>query len=332
MFGNYLIGLREGLEAALVVVILIAYLVKSGRRALISRIWLGVLVAVLVSLAVGAALTFGPKGLTFQAQEAIGGTLSIVAVGLVTWMVFWMARSAQSLAADLRARVDAATGPAVPVTAVGSADASRPGWRLVLVAMLAVGREGLETAIFLWAATRAAAATQGSTVEPLVGALLGLGTAVLLGWAVYRGSLRLNLSRFFTLSGAFLVVIAGGVLAYGVHDLQEARILPGLHHLAFDVSHVIDPGSWPAALLKGIFNFSPATTSLEALAWVLYVIPVLVMFLRTVRGGRSGRRTPAATATSPGQAATDSPGAPTAESNTSAGVMSVDTSAEAVQA
>ncbi len=281
MLANYLIGLREGLEACLIVVILVAYLVKSDRRALLPRVWVGVAVAVGVSLAFGAILTFGPSGLSFEAREAIGGFLSVVAVGLVTWMIFWMARSAKGLSADLRGRVDKA------------ADAGRLS--LVVVAILAVGREGLETALFLWAATQAAARGATSTSAPLTGAALGLATAVALGYLVYRGALRLNLSKFFTWTGGFLILVAAGVLAYGVHDLQEARILPGLDSLAFDVSDTISPTSWLGTLLKGTLNFSPATTWLEASVWVLYVVPVLLLFVRQIR--QNGRPSaPTATA------------------------------------
>ncbi|WP_029212666.1 iron uptake transporter permease EfeU [Arsenicicoccus bolidensis] len=269
MLANYLIGLREGLEASLVVVILVAYLVKSGRQHLLGRIWAGVAAAIAISLAFGALLTFGPKGLTFEAQEAIGGGLSIVAVGFVTWMIFWMARHSRALSGELKGAVDRAV------------EGARGG--LVLVAMLAVGREGLETALFLWAATQAAARDNASTTAPIVGALLGLLTAVALGVAVYKGALRLDLGAFFRWTGAFLVLIAGGVLAYAVHDLQEARILPGLNTLAFDVSATIEPSSWIATLLKGIFNFSPAMTVLEVVAWVLYVVPVMALFAWRVR-------------------------------------------------
>ena len=265
MIANYLIGLREGLEAALIVSILIAYVVKSDRRQLLPRIWLGVGIAIGVSLLFGAVLTFGPKGLTFEAQEAIGGMLSIVAVGFVTWMIFWMARAARGMSGELRSQVDKA--------AEGS------GWRLVVVAMLAVGREGLETALFIWAATQATTRGTGSTAAPLIGAALGIATAVLLGYLMYRGALRINLTKFFTWTGAFLILVAGGVLSYGVHDLQEAGILPGLHNLAFDVSAAIPPTSWYGTLLKGIFNFSPATTWLEAIVWVAYVVPTMTIFL-----------------------------------------------------
>jgi high-affinity iron transporter len=273
VFANYLIGLREGLEAALVVSILVAYLVKSDRRHLLPRIWAGVALAVAVSLAFGAALTFGPRGLTFEAQEMIGGCLSILAVAFVTWMIFWMARAARGLGGELRGQIDEA------------AEGTR--WSLVIVAVLAVGREGLETALFLWAATKAGTRESVGTVtptwEPLLGAALGIATAVVLGYLIYRGAISINLSKFFTWTGAFLILVAAGVLAYGVHDLQEAGVLPGLNNLAFDVSDTIDLNSWYGALLKGIFNFSPATTKLEAAAWLLYVIPVMTLFLFRVR-------------------------------------------------
>ena len=268
MTANYLIGLREGLEATLVVVLLMAYLIKSGRRHLLPRLWAGVGFAVAVSAGFGALLTFGPRGLTFEAQEAIGGSLSVVAVALVTWMVFWMARTARTLGTELRSHVDRAAGGA--------------GWGLAAVAALAVGREGLETALFLWAATQAA----GQSATPLLGALLGLATAVLLGFLLHRGVLKINLGVFFTWSGAALVVIAGGVLAYAVHDFQEAGILPGLHSLAFDVTAAVPPSSWYGTVLKGTLNFSPATTWLEAAAWLLYVPAVLFFYLRANRRAR----------------------------------------------
>src|SRR3954447_13298541 len=276
MLANYLIGLREGLEAALVVSILVAYLVKTDRRQLLPRIWAGVVLAVCVSLAFGALLTFGPRGLSFEAQEAIGGTLSIIAVGFVTWMVMWMARSARTLSGDLKGQGDRAAG-------AGRAS-------LMVVAMLAVGREGLETALFLWAATQAATGG-GSALGPLIGAALGIATAVVLGYLFYKGAVKINLGLFFKWTGAILIVVAAGVLAYGVHDLQEAGILPGLNNLAFDVSRVIPPGSWLGTLLKGTVNFSPATTWLQAVVWVLYVAVTMTVFFRVLR--RSSRPAPA---------------------------------------
>lgn len=277
MVANYLIGLREGMEAALIVGILVAYLVKTGRRDALGQLWLGVGLAVGISLAFGAALTFGPRGLTSAAEETIGGTLSIAAVGLVTWMIFWMARTARHLKTNLHHRLD---------------DAVAAGrWAVLVMALLAVGREGLETALFLWAAATAT----GSTTRPLLGAALGLACAVALGWAVYRGALVLDLRAFFAWTGIFLIVVAGGVLSYGVHELQEAGVLPGGMSLAFDVSATIPPASWYGTLLRGVLNFSPATTWLALGTWFAYVIPTLAVFVRTVWFAGSGPR-PAATA------------------------------------
>ena len=281
MFANFLIGLREGLEAALVVGILIAYVNKLGRHDVIKRIWAGVALAILLSLGLGAILTFGAYGLSFQAQELIGGLLSIIAVGFVTWMIFWMLHTARNLSRQLRSEIDQHIDGA--------------GWGLVLVAFLAVGREGIETALILWAAARAT----GAEGAPVVWAALGILTAVVLGYLIYRGVLSINLSKFFTYTGAFLVIVAGGILAYGVHDLQEAGFLPGLYTLAFDVSATVPPNSWYGTLLKGVFNFSPATTVLEAIAWVAYVVPVMTIFVLSVRRHGATTAPTAAASTSP---------------------------------
>ncbi|MBM6403423.1 FTR1 family protein [Phycicoccus sp. CSK15P-2] len=264
---NALIGLREGLEAALVVVILLAFLVKTQRTWGVRYVWAGVATAVALSVVLGAVLTFGTRSLSFEAQETVGGTASIVAVGFVTAMVFWMKSAARTISGELKGRLDRALdlGPLA----------------VALVGFLGVGREGLETAIFFYATAQAAGA--GNNV-PLLGWALGLGGAVLLGWLMYRGALRINLTKFFRYTGIPLVVVAGGILAYGIHDLQEAAVLPGLNTLAFDVSGTVDAGSWYGALLKGIFNFTPQTTVLQAIAWVAYVGTVLFLFLRPTRG------------------------------------------------
>ncbi|WP_327262232.1 FTR1 family protein [Streptomyces sp. NBC_01232] len=262
MFGNYLIGLREGLEASLVVCILVAYLVKTERRDALRPVWLGIAIACGLSLAFGAMLEFGTQELTFEAQELLGGALSIISVGLVTWMVFWMKRTARHLKADLHGKLDTAL-------AMGTA-------ALVATAFLAVGREGLETALFVWASVRASG--EGSSA-PLIGVLLGIGTAIVMGYLFYRGAVKINLAKFFRWTGAMLVVVAAGVLAYGVHDLQEARFLGGLGDKAFDISETIPPDSWYGTLLKGVFNFQPDPTVLQLTVWLLYLVPVLTLFL-----------------------------------------------------
>jgi high-affinity iron transporter len=271
VFSNYLIGLREGLEASLVVCILIAYLVKTGRRDALKPIWIGIGIAIAIAMGFGCALEFGSQELTFEAQEALGGSLSVIAVGLVTWMVFWMRRTARHLRSELHGKLDAAL-------AMGTG-------ALVATAFLAVGREGLETALFVWASVHAAS---DGTPRPLIGVALGLATAVLLGWLFYRGALRINLAKFFTWTGGMLVVVAAGVLAYGFHDLQEADWLPGLTHLAFDISGTIPPDSWYGTLLKGVFNFQPDPTVLQITVWLLYLIPTLAIFLAPV-GFASGK-------------------------------------------
>ena len=215
---NALIGLREGLEAALVVVILLAFLKKTDRTWGIPYVWAGVGTAIALSVSLGAVLTFGTRQLTFEAQELVGGIASIIAVGL-------------------------------------------------------------ETAIFFYATAQAAGA--GNNV-PLLGWLVGFVGAIALGVLIYCGALRIDLGRFFRYTGIALIFVAGGILSYGIHDLQEAGLLPGLNTLAFDVSGVIDPGAWYAVLLKGTLNFTPATTVLQAIAWVLYVSTVLFFFLRRV--------------------------------------------------
>jgi len=279
VFSNYLIGLREGLEASLVVCILIAYLVKTGRRDALKPIWLGIGAAVLIAMGFGCALEFGSQEMTFEAQEALGGSLSIVAVGLVTWMVFWMRRTARHLKSELHGKLDAAL-------ALGTG-------ALVATAFLAVGREGLETALFVWASVHAAS---DGTPRPLIGVALGLATAVLLGWLFYRGALKINLAKFFTWTGGMLVVVAAGVLAYGFHDLQEANWIPGINHLAFDISDTIPPDSWYGTLLKGVFNFQPDPTVVQLTLWAVYLVPTLGVFLLTpefrarLRGGGPGEQ------------------------------------------
>jgi high-affinity iron transporter len=262
VFANFLIGLREGLEAALVLGILVAYLIRSNRRELLPQVWIGVAIATAASLGAGAALTFGPRGLSARAEEVIAGTLSVLAVGLITWMILWMARTARNLRQHLETSLDAAI--------------SMGKGAIVAMALLAVGREGLETAVFLWAGISAS----GAGVGPVAGAVLGLACALALGWTIYRGALRVNLRAFFQWTGLVLIVVAAGVLAHAVHDFQEAGVLPGASALAFDVSATIPPDSWHASLLRGIFNFSPATTWLEALTWAAYAIPTLVGFAR----------------------------------------------------
>lgn len=261
MLENALIALREGLEAGLIVGILVAYLQRSGRQALLARLWLGVGIAVAVSLGVGALITWGPYELLPQAQEAIGGGLSLVAVGMVTWMVFWMGTHGATLSRDLRGKVDAV--------------ADRSWFAIVLLGAVSVGREGVETAVFVWANVSSAA----NPAAGMTGVAIGLAIAVALSCLISAGLLRFNLSRFFTWTAVFLIVVAAGVLAYAFGDLHEAGVLPG-GSVAWSL------GNMPTvlqAVLAGIFNFAAEMTWVQVAAWALYLAVVLPLYVALLR-------------------------------------------------
>jgi high-affinity iron transporter len=295
VLATFLIGLREGLEAALVIGILLAYLTRIGRRDVLPRLWAGVGLAIALALAIGALLTFGAYSLTFEAQEIIGGTLSLVAVAMVTWMIFWMQKTARTLKASLEGGIDRAL--------------ARGGlWALVAIGFVSVAREGIETTLLLWSMVQ----SFGDAPAALVGALLGLLAAAVLGWLLARGMLRMDVRRFFLWTGAFLIIVAAGVLAYAVHDLQEGGVLPGPFGpaapidpttgqvavglagfpfgWAFDLTATIPPGSPVAAVLQATVGFMPAMTWLQVIAWVLYVGIVGAFFIRGLRRARPRTR------------------------------------------
>lgn len=294
MFATFLIGLREGLEAALVVGILAAYLSRLGRRDAVWRMLIGVLIAIVLALGLGAILTFGAYGLSFQAQEILGGGLSLVAVAMVTWMIFWMRRAGRTMKRTLESGVDRAVENGTV-------------WALIAIGFVSVAREGLETTLLLWSMVQ----SFGRTPLSLAGAVIGLVVAAILGWFLARGAVRLNLSAFFTWTGGFLVVVAAGVLAYAVHDLQEAAVLPGpftaLAPLdasgavatgwaafpfgwAFDASAAIPPGGALAAILQALVGFMPQMTWLQVIAWALYMGIVGTVFVRGLRPQRSAEK------------------------------------------
>ncbi|WP_167147028.1 iron uptake transporter permease EfeU [Actinomyces sp. ZJ308] len=271
---NLLIALREGLEAVLVVSIIIAYLVKSGRRDALPKLWAGIGLAALIPLSVGAVLTWGPKTLTFQAQEILGGTLSFVAVGLVTWMIFWMGRNARELKGELEGSLSR--------TLAGGGS----GWGVVWIAVVAVGREGVETALFIWATVRSS--IESSVMQTTAGVVTGLVLAVALGFLIYQGAVRINFRVFFATTGYFLVVVAAGIVAYGVGDLQEAGVLPGIMNHAWDLSTHLpastSPLYWLYVLLQAMFQLNLQPTVLQVVGWNLYIVPTLVLLTLQIRG------------------------------------------------
>ena len=287
MFPSFLIGLREGLEAALIVAILVAYLVKTSNGHALSRLWMGVGAAIGLSVLLGLAMTFVSEELSEEAAEAFAGITSLLAVGLITWMIFWMATNARHIRAHLHGEMDRALKTSTVAVA--------------MVAFFAVIREGLETAIFLWAGIR----SSGEATTAVIGALLGLATAVVLGFLMYRGAVRLNLTALFTWTGALLVIVAGGILRYAVHEFQELGWLPGEDAIAFDVTSTFPADGVAATLVRGLFSITPSMTWLEVAVWLAYVIPTLIAFFWVIRRRDAAAPTAAAAAGQEPVAASD---------------------------
>jgi high-affinity iron transporter len=265
MVAAFLITLREGLEAALIVSILIAYLVKTDRGDSIRYVWAGVGGAVAFSIAVGGTLAVASDSLPDNAQAALEGVMALLAVAFVTWMVFWMAKNARLLKGELESHVDKA--------------AAAGAGALAAMAFIAVSREGFETALFLWTSFEAT----GGGFWAIVGGILGLVVAIGMGVLIYQGALRVNLAKFFKWTGIALIVIAAGVFTYGIHELQAAGWLPGGGAIAFDVSGAFPMDSVQYTLLRGLFSVRTVPSWLEVFAWFAYLVPVMVIFLRTIR-------------------------------------------------
>ncbi|CCQ17548.1 Hypothetical membrane protein [Rhodococcus sp. AW25M09] len=265
MFGSGLIGLREGLETGIVVMILVAFLVKSDRRDALKWVWLGVGLAVATVAAIFFVIHYGTSTVTGLTAEIIAGAASLVAVIIVTAMVLWMRTAAKNISGELRAGMAKAltVGPAAVLT----------------LSFFAVGREGVETALLM---VGYAENTNGS-LWPLLGLLLGIVVAAVLTVFLYFGAVRINFAVFFKYTGIFLIVVAAGILAYGIRALQIGGVLPGGSAVAFDITAHFDASSWYGTVLGGIFNFRPEPTVFQAIAWVLYIVVVLYLFLRPVR-------------------------------------------------
>ncbi|NBV66491.1 MAG: iron transporter [Actinobacteria bacterium] len=262
MLSTFIIALREGLEAALIVGILVAYLVKTDRKGLLAPLWAGVSLAVVVSLATGAFLTITSTELSARGEEFFAGTTSFLAVGFVTWMVFWMKRTARHLKGQLEGQMSTAVlaGPLA----------------LAAAAFFAVVREGLETSLFIYANFK----TVSSTPTATVGLVLGLGLAITLGYLIYRSSIKINLSKFFNYTGIALVVVAAGVLSYGIHEYQELGWLPGADFFIWDVTSVIAKESLLGGVLAGTVGFDTTTSLLQFVLWAAYLAVVLYIYLR----------------------------------------------------
>jgi high-affinity iron transporter len=260
LFGSALIGVREGLEAGIVVTILIAFLVKSERRDALKWVWFGVAAAIAMTIGVFLVIQYGENTISGLAAEAIAGIASLAAVAIVTTMVLWMKRAAAGLSGELR-------GDMARALETG-------GWAVLALAFLAVGREGVETALFM------VGYAEAESTWPLVGLIVGVLIAAVLAYGMYAGAVRINLAKFFKYTGIFLIVVAAGILSYGIGALQTVDWLPGLANRAFDISSWFDWSSWYGEVIQGVFNVTPTPTVLQLICWLAYLVVVLGLFLR----------------------------------------------------
>ncbi len=258
MLAAALIGFREGLEAALIVGIVIGYLVKMGRNDHVKIAWAGVGAAILVSVLLALGISLVGAELTGSTEQIFEGTTMFLAVAVLTWMIFWMRAQAQFLKSSLEQEIRLAT-------------TSGQLWALFSVAFLAVFREGVETALLLSAS---AFASDGG--ETLVGAILGLGAATTLGWLIYASTVRLDVKKFFTVTSILLLFFAAGLLAHGVHEFEEAGLLPMTIEHVWDINFLVDENSTLGEIMKALFGYNGNPSLLEVVSYVAYWVAALV--------------------------------------------------------
>ena len=274
MLAPFLIMLREGLEAALIVGIIASYLRQTGRRQWLPAIWVGVFLAVALSLFAGAAIQLMSAGFPQKLQELFEAVIGLIAVCVLVGMVFWMRRAARSIKAELHAGIDAALS-----------HQGRAGtWALIGMVFLAVAREGLESVFFLLAILQ-----QSQDGAAPLGAILGVLVAVGAGWGIYAGALRLDLRRFFRWTGVFILLVAAGLLAGSVKALHEAGLWNGLQERVYDLGAVLPESSPLGTVLSGLLGYREAPTLGEALVWAGFLAVTLYLFLRPQPGSLPAR-------------------------------------------
>jgi high-affinity iron transporter len=277
MGASFVIALREGIEAALIVSIVLAYLKQLGATDRSRLVWWGTGLAVVLSAAVGTAIFVAGAEFEGTAEQVFEGLVTLAAVGVLTWMIFWMRRQGARIKSELQEKVDTALVAG--------------GFALAGLAFFAVLREGIETALFLFAAAKGTA-VEGTTIAPatqVTGAVLGLVLAVILGVLLYRGGIRMNLRSFFRVTGLILIVVAAGLFAYSLHELQEAGWLPVLGSHAFDLSASLPDDAGVGAILRGLVGYNADPTWLEVVGWATYLVIIGALFLRaqTMPGSKS---------------------------------------------
>ena len=258
MLSSLLITLREGLEAALIVGIILAYLVRTNNRAAFKSVWLGVGLAVLASLGAGVAIYVTAGELSGRAEEVFEGLAMFLAAGILTWMIFWMSRQARHIKGQLE-------------SGVRKAVLQNGKWALFLLAFIAVLREGIELALFLTAAVFATDAPQ-----TLIGSALGLGTSALLGWSLVATTMRLDLRRFFQVTGILLILFAAGLVAHGVHELNEVGWIPAVIEHVWDTNAILSDTSLLGEVLKTLLGYNGNPSLTEVLAYAAYFVAIAI--------------------------------------------------------
>jgi len=262
MLASFLLSLREGLEAALIIGIVLGALRKMHRPELKATVWGGALSAAAISFLIALILYSVGASLEGAAEGIFEGITMFLAAGVLTWMIFWMARQARTIQGELEADVRQA------VTRTG-------GGALFLLAFLAVLREGVELALFLTASTFASDARQ-----TLGGALLGLAAAFALGWLLFATTVRLDLRKFFLVTGALLILFAAGLVAHGVHEFNEVGWIPSIIEHVWDTNALLDENGMAGLLLKALFGYNGNPSLTEVLAYIVYFVGIGVGLLR----------------------------------------------------
>jgi high-affinity iron transporter len=265
MLSTLLITLREGLEAALIIGIILAYLAKTDNRQGFRPVWLGTSLAILVSLITGAGIYFLAEEFSGRTEKIFEGLAMFVAVGVLSWMIFWMRKQAANIKAHLHAQIQS-------VLTSGSS------FTLAMLAFVVVVREGIETALFLFAATR----VDESTVLFIIGGLLGLAIAIAIGYGIYKGSSRLNLRVFFNVTSVVLIFFAAGLLAHGIHELQEAAFIPIVVEHVWDTNHILPEKSTFGRFLTAIFGYNGNPSLIEVGAYFIYLGLALGIYFRPI--------------------------------------------------
>jgi high-affinity iron transporter len=266
MGAAFIIALREGIEAALIVSIVLAYLRQLGRTDRSHLVWWGTGLAVAISAVLGTVIFTVGAEFEGTAEQVFEGLVTLTAAGVLTWMIFWMRRQGARIKSELQEKVDTA------LVAGGLA--------LAALAFFAVLREGVETALFLFAAAEGTAVEGGGVAAQLLGAAIGLAVAIVLGVLLYRGGIRMNLRTFFKVTGVILLVVAAGLFAYSVHELQEAGWFPFLEAHAYDLSATLPDDEGIGAILRGLVGYNADPGVLEVLAWAAYLVVVGALYLR----------------------------------------------------